>query len=292
MPDIEKYSGIDMADIEKISGVDIATSSGGGGTPSTTPTIDLTQGLFGAVSVEVTNHSTYTNPNYSASSNVGGVTTVSDADIDHGLESDKSHITDTLRFQDSSTTSGQRTFTLTAQDYGEEESASATATYNIAGPPASRYIRIRGVDSSGTNSASRLAIWNLRFYTGAGQTGTSHPTNMTSETTDTNGDNFYTVSVGHEYSGYVGWKAFDSSTSIFQMWWALGSSAANNWIQIKFDDTEFSTPPSINSFAISLYASGNYANHVAFETSDDGSTFTQRGVFAVSSSSNSQQNFG
>ena len=58
MPDIEKYSGIDMADIEKISCVDIATSSGSGGTPSTTPTIDFTQGLFGAVSVEVTNHST------------------------------------------------------------------------------------------------------------------------------------------------------------------------------------------------------------------------------------------
>lgn len=286
-----EISGVSTADIDNVDGF-YTTQGSGSGTPSTTPTINLTQGLFGAISVEVTNHSTYTNPNYSANSTVGGATTMSDANIDRGLESDKSHISDTLQFQDTSAISGQRTFTLTAQDYGEGESASATATYNIAGPPASRYIRIRGVDSSGSNSASRLAVWNLRFYTGAGQTGTSHPTNMTSATTDTNGDNFYTVSVGHEYSGYVGWKAFDSSTSIFNMWWALGTSAANNWIQIKFDETEFSTPPSINSFAISLYGSGNYANHVAYETSDDGSTFTQRGFFAVSSSSNSQQNFG
>jgi hypothetical protein len=291
MADVEKYSGIEMADIEKISGHD-APSEGGGGTPSTTPTIDLTQGLFGSISVEVTNHSTYTNPNYSANSKVGGVTTVSDADIDHGLESDKSHVTDTLQFQDLNTTSGQRTFTLTAQDYGEGESASATATYNIAGPPASRYIRIRGVNSNGSNSASRLGIWNLRFYTGASQSGTSHPTNMTSATTDTNGDNFYTVSVGHEYGGYVGWKAFDSSSSIFNMWWALGTSAANNYIQLKFDGTEFPTPPSINSFAISMYGSGNYASYIAFETSNDGSTFSQLGVFAINSSSNSQQNFG
>jgi len=291
MADVEKYSGIEMADIEKISGHD-APSEGGGGTPSTTPTIDLTQGLFGSISVEVTNHSAYTNPNYSANSKVGGVTTVSDADIDHGLESDKSHVTDTLQFQDLNTTSGLRTFTLTAQAYGEEESASATATYRVAGPPAARYIRIRGVTDTGSNSNARLAIWNLRFYEGQAQTGTSHPTNMTNATTDTNGDNFYTVLAGHTYASYYPYKAFDSSTSIFNMWWALQTSAANNWIQIKFDDTEFPTPPNINSFAISLYGSGNYANHVALETSDDGSTFTQRGVFAVNSSSNSQQSFG
>lgn len=287
-----EISGVPTSDIDNVDGFFTTQTGGGGGTATTTPTISLTEGLFGSVSVEVTNHSGYTNPNYSANSKVGATVTVADSAVNRALESGKEHINNTLILSDTSTTSGQRTFTLKAQDFGEAESAEVTATYNISGPPASRYIRIRGVDSSGSNSNARLAIWNLRFYEGQGQSGTSHPTNMTNATTDTSGNNYYTISAGHEYASYSPYKAFDSSTSIFNMWWALGTSAANNWIQVKFDSTQFSTPPTIGSFAISMYGSGNYANHVALETSDDGTNFTQRGVFAISSSSNSQQNFG
>lgn len=286
-----EISGVPTTDIDNVDGF-FVTQGSGSGTTTTSPTLDVTEGLFGSIIIEVTNHSGYTNPNYSVESTVGSTVTVQDAEVNRSLESGKEHLSDTLTLSDTDTTTGQRTVTVKAQDFGSAESAAVTATYSISGLPSARYIRLRGVDSSGSNSNARLAIWDLRFYEGQGQTGTSHPTNMSSATTDTNGDNFYTISAGHEYASYSPYKAFDNSTSIFNMWWALGTSAANNWIQVKFDSTEFPTPPSIASFHISMYGSGNYANHVALETSDDGSTFTQRGYFPISSSSNSQQNFG
>ena len=280
-----------MADIEKISGQDVP--SGSGGTATTTPTISLNVGLFGrGNTITVTNHSSYTNPNYQVISKVGSTVTVQDADVDHTLDTGEDSVSATLSFDDTSTTTGTRTVEVRAQEFGDNvQSAAATATYDISGIPASRYIRIRGVNSAGTYNSARLGIWNLRFYESAGQSGDSHPTNMVNNTTDTDGNNYYTVSAGHYYASYHPYKAFNSSTSIYDLWWPLSTSTANNWIQVKFDSTQFPTPPTINSIEYGNYGSGSDATHFAVETSDDGTTFTQRAIFPLIDN-NTTQNFG
>ena len=288
-----EISGVPTTDIDNVNGFFTTQTGGGGGTASTTPTISVTEGLFGATTVEVTNHSSYVNPNYSVSAAVGATTTVTDAIVDHILETDRSGISDTMQFTDQNAATGTRTISVRAQEFGSNiQSAVATTTYNVAGMTA-RYIRLRGVTSTGAQSTNRLAIYDLRFFESAGQSGTSHPTNMSSATTDTSGNNYYTIDAGHDYSAsYPEYKAFDSSSSIFSMYWALGTSAANNWLQFKYDDTQFSTPPTIKSFRVGIYANGHFATHLALETSNDGSTFTQLGVFEVNPDTTTKQNFG
>jgi len=291
MADITAYSGIDMADIAKISGV--VKASSGGGTASTTPTISVAEGLFGFTTVTVTNHSSFTNPNYQCSAAVGATTTIADSAVDHSLDTGSDSVSSVMTFTDQNASTGTRTVSVRAQEFGGNiQSAVATATYDIVGMTA-RYIRLRGVTASGAQSTNRLAIYDLRFFESAGQSGTSHPTNLVSATTDSSGNTYYTADAGHDYStAYPEWRAFDSSSSIFHMYWALGTSAANNWVQFKYDDTQFSTPPAIKSFRVGIYANGHFATHLALETSNDGSTFTQLGVFEVNPDTTTKQNFG
>lgn len=291
MADITAYSGIDMADIAKINGIEKASS--GGGTVSTTPTISVTEGLFGFTTVEVTNHSSFTNPNYQCSAAVGATTTITDSAVDHSLDTGSDSVSSVMTFTDQNSATGTRTVSVRAQEFGGNiQSAVVTATYDVVGLTG-RYIRLRGCTSTGAQTTDRLAIYELRFFESAGQSGTSHPTDLVSETVDSSGNTYYTASAGHLYSSqYPSWRAFDSSTSIFHMYWALGTTAANNWVQFKFSDTQFSTPPTIKSFKVGCYANGHFATHVALETSNDGSTFTQVGVFEVDPDSATIQNFG
>jgi len=288
-----EISGVPTADIDNVDGFFTTQGGGGGGgTASTTPTISVAQGLFGSIVVTVTNHSSYTNPNYSVVAKVGSTITVQDVNVDHSLDTGADSVSAVISFTDTNSTTGQRTVEVRAQEFGDNiQSAAATGTYNVSGPPASRYIRIRGVNSAGTYNNARLGIWDLRFYEAQGQSGTSHPTNMVSATTDTSGNTYYTIDAGHYYNQYYPYKAFSSSTSIYDFWWPLSTSTANNWIQVKFDSTQFPTPPTILSLAYGNYGSGSNATHFAVETSDDGSTFTQRGVFPLVDS-NTSQNFG
>jgi len=289
MPSIASHNGIDMADIASINGQDVPS---GGTSATTAPTITVTTASTN-VTVTVDNHSTeYTNPNYSVISKVGGVTVVADADVNHTLDSGDDHVSNTLTFTDTSSASGQRTVEVRAQDFGEAQSAATTATYTITSLlPSSRYIRIRAVNSDGSNTDKRLWIAEMRFYEGPNQSGTSHPTNMVSATTDTDGNNYYTISAGYSQSGYNPYEAFDDSTSLFDNWWSLGTSSANNWIQVEFDSTQFSTAPTINSFEIQSYNSGTYADYIAVETSDDGTNFTQQEVYDFDDSTSNMQSF-
>ena len=284
MPDIEKYSGVEMADIEKISGHDVPS---GGGTASTTPTISVAEGAFGQFTVTIGNHSSYTNPNFSLSSKIGSTVVAADSAFDRSLETDKSSLSDTFVFTDSNTSSSTRTLTVRAQEFGDTiQSAEASTTYTKSGISA-RYLRIRGVTSDGSQTSNRIAVYECRFYENTGQSGTigtnAYPQYMTNATTDSDGSNDYTISAGHTYSqSYPEWKAFDNSSSTFSMYWALGTNAANNWVQLKFDSTAFPTPPSINSMRIG-FNSQTDATHFALETSSDGSSFTQQGVFEITS---------
>lgn len=287
MPDIEKYSGVEMADIEKISGHDVP--SGGGGTASTTPTISVSGGTFGSVTVTVTNHSSYTNPNYECVVTVGGTTTVADSAVNHTLDTGDDGLSATMTFSDTNTTTGTRTVTVKAQEFGDNvQSSAATATFDKVNIQ-NHYIRIRGVTSSGSNTSSPLAIEDIRFFDGSGQSGTEYPTtNLTSSTSETG----IVTSTGQTFSStYADWKAADSST--ITMWWALSTSAANNWWQIQFESSTYSTAPEIKSMQI-RFDGQTQASFFSIAGSDTGNFSgeeTDYGVFSITAE-NTPLNFG
>tara|TARA_R110000822_G_scaffold58909_2_gene147143 strand:+ start:292 stop:1143 length:852 start_codon:yes stop_codon:yes gene_type:complete len=272
-----------------ISGVDgFFTTQGGGGTASTTPTISTSGGTFGAISVTITNHNSYTNPNYSAEAKVGATVTVLDSTITRQLDSSGNHIGDLLTLVDSNATSGERTLTVKAQEFGDFiQSAGATATYTPSNIQ-NRYLRIRGVTSAGADTSARLAIEDLRFWTAAGGTGTKYPTtNLTSDTSETG----IVVSAGHFYSAtYAPWKACDSSATSF--WWALGTSAANNWWQIEFESGTYPTIPTINSMVIRFDGQTDalYFSIVGSDTGAFSGEETDYGIFEITE--NITQTFG
>jgi hypothetical protein len=238
-------SGVDTDDIEGVNG--FFTTQSGGGTATTTPTLSLSGGVFGAVTVIVTNHSSYTNPNYECNVTVGATTTVADADINHSMDSGSDSLGNTMSFSDTNTASGTRTVTVKAQEFGDFiQSSAATTTFDISYVQ-DHYIRLQSVTSSGAATTLRTAIDDIRFCTGAGGTGTLYPTtNLTSNTSETG----IVVSQGHQYSGsYAPWKACDSNTTN-SMAWLLGASAANNWWQIQWETGTYATAPEIKSIKV------------------------------------------
>lgn len=286
MAEITAYSGIDMANIAKISGMTKASS---GGTATTTPTISVGGGVFGEVNVTVTNHaSAYTNPNYSLTAAVGGTTTVADSVVNHTLDTGDDSVSAVMNFLDSNTTSGTRTVSVKAQEFGDNiQSAAATATYNVRFIQ-KRYLRIRGVSSNGSDSNDRIAMTDLSFYTSTGQSGTEYPrTNMTSNTSETGIE----VSQGHVYSNtYAAFKAVDSSSSLA---WLLGTNAANNWWQIEWESGTYSTIPTIKSARIKFHSQSD-ATHFKLQGSDTGDFSgeeTDFGVFEITAE-NTYLNFG
>ena len=262
MADVEKYSGIEMADIEKISGHD-APSEGGGGTATTTPTISASVSTFGAGTVTITNASSYVNPSYKVVIEAGGSVIIGDTDI---VKSTTNNVENgTITWGDSSSVGGTRTIRVRAQEFGDSIQSSEVTTTYTRGTITNRYIRIRGVNSNGTNSSSRLGIGDIEFWTGSARTGTLYPTtHLTSATSETG----IVVSQGHSYSSsYSPWKACDSNTT-GTFAWLLGSNSTNNWWQIHFESGTYSTPPTIAS--IKFGARNNSANYISIKGSDTG----------------------
>jgi len=286
MPDISNKNGIDMGDIASINEQDVPS---GGGTASTTPTISLSGGTFGAVNVTVTNHSSYTNPNYECVVTAGSTTTVSDAEVDHELESAKDGVSAVMTFNDTNTTTGTRTVTVKAQEFGDNiQSSATTATFDKVFIQ-NQYIRIRGVTSSGADTNLRLAIQDLGFFTGVTQTGTEYPTTaLTSETSETG----IVISAGHTYSAsYAAFKAADSS--LLTMWWALGTTSANNWWQIHFETATYPIAPIIKSMMLRFdgQTSASYFSIAGSDTGAFSGEETDYGVFGITAKG-ANLNFG
>lgn len=292
MPDISTYNGIDMADIASINGQD-APSGGGGSSPATTaPSVSVSSGAFGiTATITKSGGGAYTNPNYSASAALtsdASTVTVTDANMDRSVESDGTHLAGTLTFVDTNAAGGERTISVKAQEFGDTiQSAAGTATYTKV-TLQNQFIRIRGTTSDGSDSNNRIAISDINFYTGAGQTGTVYPTtNLTGDGSETG----IAVQQGHVYnSTYAAWKACDSSTS--SMAWLLGTSAANNWWEIEFEDATYGTKPIILSMDI-MFHSQTDAGYFTVVGSDvaDFSSSTSYGVFTITAES-TVLNFG
>ena len=286
-------AGINGVDFDDLSGINGLIK----GEKSPTPTISVAGGLFGSVSIKVSNMSSYTNPNFIVSSDVGGTTTVQKGTAKRSLTSAKTSLNGVLSISDSSTTTGTRTVRVKAQEFGAyTESDEVTATYNVSFLNA-QYIRLKGVTSSGLATNARLAIRDIRFYTAQGQVyNQSNPrypsTNLTSNTSETGIE----VSQGHVYSSsYAAWKACDSSTNT--LGWLLGTSAANNWWQLRFVVAKgafsASTVPTIKSMHINWHNQTD-ATHFRVLTSDTGAFAgeeTDHGVLEITSE-NTQLNYG
>ena len=278
MGTISKVSGMRHSDISNVNGqtpnLDLS------GSVSPIPSVSVSGGTFGVVTATITKAGggTYTNPNYSAECTLAdGTVTVTDANMDRFLESDLSHLAGTLQFTDSNASTAQRTIKIRAQEFGDlTKSEEGTATYTPSFIQA-KYIRIEQVDVNGNGlGGNDFPISNVRFYTGAGRTGTAYPTtNLTSATSETG----IVVSAGHTYSStYDVWKACDSAESTW--WWGLASSAGDNWWQIEFEDGTYGTKPIIKSMKIRFY--NNYGPDYIKITSSpnaDHSSSTNHGIY-------------
>ena len=257
-------------------------AGGGSATPaSTTPTISTVVNSFGVVTVTITNHASYTNPNFNATAAVGGTTTVTDSNVRHNLDISQTKLGNQLYISDSNATAGTRTLSVKAQEFGNfVESAAVTTTYSVNYVTA-RYIRFKGVTSAGVATASYLGFADVRLYTGSGATGTAYPTtNVTSDTSETG----IVLSSGYAYnSTYATWKAADNNpTGTF--WWSLGlGNAALNWWQIEFQPGTYPTPPTIKS--VRIYGNNNQTTHFRILSSNTGAFAGEEidhGFFAIS----------
>lgn len=266
-PDIDNKNGVEMADIASINGQD--APSGGGGSATATPAISISGGGLGVVAGTITKAGggTYTNPNYSISVAVGGTTTVADADVDRVLESDSSHLGNTIAFADTNAASGQRTVSVRAQEFGDTiQSSAATATFDVSYIQ-NKYIRVQSCTSDGTAAAYNMGFQQFYCYTGSGRTGTTYPTTtLTSNTSETG----LVVDAGGYYGSYEPWKVANPSS----WWWSLTASAANSWIQYEFEDGTYSTKPIIKSIRIQQFSTYLFNKHIKITGSDnaDGSS--------------------
>jgi len=261
------------------------------GSISPIPSVSTSGGLFGQVVATITKAGggEYTNPNYSAECTLAdGTVTVTDANIDRVLESDGSHLAGTLEISDTNASTAQRTVTITAQEFGDlTRSETGSATYTPTSIQA-KYIRFTGVLVDGSATNKRLAIEDIRFFTGGGQSGTEYPT---TDLTADNSETGITVSAGHVYnSTYEAWKAFDSSSGTW--WWPLQTTAANNWIQIEFEDGTYGTKPIIKSIQVDFQNSwaDTYYFKITTSANADHSSATDHGVFLANVST--VTNFG
>ena len=169
---------------------------------------------------------------------------------------------------------------IAAADVGKFKSPQATATFEVTPTRTFTYWRIRGVDSSGNDSSNKCAWVDISFWTGASGTGTAYPTTAATSNTSISG---VTISAGQEYSSsYAPWKAFDSGTgqAAGSMWWTLGGTAANNWIQL-----QFSTAQTFSSATIEVYDSFNDVTHFQIEGSNTGNFTGEEVVFGLTAMS-------
>ena len=288
-PSIGSINGVDDANISSFSGQ--TPSLDLSGSASTAPSVSIAGGTFGTVTATITKSGggTYTNPNYSAECTLAdGTVTVTDANIDRSLESDNSHLAGTLAITDTNASTAERTVSVKAQEFGDSTQSSAgTATYTPLFPQ-HEFIRIQACDSGGTSTATSMAMKDLRFYTAVGQAGTALPPNLTAADSATD----IVVSAGKSYSAtYAEWKAFDSNAST-TLWWALTGTAAENWIQIQFEDGTYDTKPIIKSMKMTFYGA-YFPTHIKLTGSAnaDNSSATDYGLFAISAG-NTEITFG
>ena len=210
------------------------TPSGGGSTPSTTPT-----GALDASTYDTSTTVTWTATNYDGYTTYisSVVDTSSGATTNTAFTQNGAVVTFTAPSLASS-----YTYKVIAATAGLGQSAEVSFNFSAVTPVVFSYLRLKGVTSGGADSYRRLAIGEVQLYTSVGQTGTDNPTGTaTSNTTQSSGICNFIISHGYQYSAsYAAWKVWDNvTTGAGSMYWSLGlssSNAADNWVQIQFTD--------------------------------------------------------
>ena len=239
---------------------------------SVTPTLSATSNQYLGGSATITNWGTYDDPAVFAQlKNSGGTVVVSNDNISVSSSG--------FLLFDLPATTGTYTLEVQVQDFGDLSSEVATVSITKADPNFRYY---RAADFS--LGASSIFIANMRFYSGAGQTGTVYPSDMTDNTTPSP----YVASASWTYAPgsptYDPFVAFDSNVSSGG-WWTIGSTnggIANEWLQIDLG----SSPPTILSFRLT-HSSAVYANNFKVYGSNTGS-FTGEEVLIIDSKSVNQ----
>ena len=261
-----EISGVPTADIDNVDG--FFTTSGGGGTASPTPTITLASATtYFDNEVTITNSASYTNPQYKV------VVTRNSVVIQTIIST-----TSPIAIPDTSPISLTRTVTVTAQEFGDfVESASAVDTYTKAAF-SFRYWRAAGSADGTTQSSGWYGAKNFRIYSGAGQSGTAYPPNLTSLTSG-EATGYFVDSVYEYSSSYARWKAFDWSSSSWH--WTLSvPSAAQNFSGFHFDATIIPTLPTQTSIQFRSYSNPT-ANYILIQGSNTGAFSGEETTLAV-----------
>ena len=220
--------------------------------PTFTPASSYQQGS--AQTITITNHTTgrtYTGAIYDS----GGTEVTS---------SPLTFADDEVSFNAPSTVATGYEIRISAIIPGLLRSTETVETFEVTPSRTFTYWRIQGTDASSNISALKLGIVEAMYYTGPNQTGTETPTTNATSNTSISG---VTISAGHSYSSsYAPWRAFDGGlTGAGSMFWTLGTTAANNWLQL-----EFSTAQTFESVRIITYRSFSDATHATIYGSNTG----------------------
>jgi len=166
----------------------------------------------------VSNHVTYDDPAYVVEVYTGSTLVVANSAVTNNYDG-------TMTF--TVPAAGTHEIRVRCQDFGDLQSEIATKALTTLGfGGIFRYWKITNVTCSQGNW---WMLANLRLYTGAGQTSTAYPANMTSGVLPSP----YVVTTNYTYNAtYSPWKAFDSSTTSTSYWTILSSNGPSAWIVI------------------------------------------------------------
>lgn len=186
---------------------------------SAPPTISVSGGTLYTnllITFTITNHASYADPAYFFQLKLGGTVIVdNDSFIRNGA---------TISFA-APASSGTYTLESKTQDFGQIASQITSTSISIVTLPALRYFRVRYIGSTSYNF-----LINFRLYTGSNRTGTSYPSNMTSNSLPSP----YVASSSGAYSAtYEAWKVFDSDN--VSGWWNLGLSGTYSTAYVQID---------------------------------------------------------
>ena len=208
---------------------------------SLTPTVSIPSTIysFSTVVVTVTNWASYDDPNVWAQlKDSGGNVIVTNAQMTDNHDG-------TFVFT-SPSTGVDFVLEVKVQDFGDLASDTASVTFDIVQFGGTfRYWRV--VYGSTFTGTANTGLYNVRFYSGANQTGTAYPANMTSATTPAP----YVVTSSYYYSAtYADWKAFDTAPGGW--WWLLSAPGGTNgqWLQV-----DMGSSVSVQSMTIGSYYS-------------------------------------
>lgn len=176
---------------------------------------------------------------------------------------------------------GNYVLRVKAQDFGDLASEFVTQSFTTLAATGPRYWRITG---SGSNT--HTLIQDIKFYTGAGQTGTVWPDTIGTMTNATTPSQFRVNSSG-QYGTYYTWEAFDgNTTSASSAWWNLAQSSTYSDWYVELDTGQQATAIS-SARLIFHYQYHGGAQTIAIETSITGAFAGEETVVATYSKPNS-----